>query len=558
MFDRDSRFFSLSKTIVQDFLQSVVLVDDRAHFDLPAHRHDQTGGSEPHDRLTTPTGRPAPRDAHEPGGAPIQDDIPDRDPDDAAHLLNAKRVIDSFAEKRMLCSVICPSQDDRPDLSDRLHNLARSADIIIIDWSLHGDSGAQTLEMLERLLDWTISDSEQLRLVVIYSGDQNFPNIPDDIEERLQPFNPLKEEDEFTITCGPVRITVLAKPGIPILKDQKNQCRIVKFENIADRVIEEFTHMTVGLIPNAILKSLTQIRQNTYKILQKFTAELDAPFLTHRVLLPTPEDAEEHLTTLITAEFLAILEEGNIGNTVNAEAIRTWVESAGKDFFLQFGKETRHLSEAEICTLLEKGIEKWNVEGVSKSAKNRSYKYLSAMFHLRPSEFQALDEEFALITILRSYYEQRTRSLTLGTILKHHNSKELSYWLCIQPHCDCVRIESERDFPFLPLKALKQTDENFEILLKTENGFLKFSINRKPYDLKMIRFAPSSSETITMITANNHSGIHYFQSTDAQEYQWVGELRAELAQKFAHEYATSLSRIGVNESEWLRLQAPKR
>ena len=36
------------------------------------------------------------------------------------------------------------------------------------------------------------------------------------------------------------------------------------------------------------------------------------------------------------------------------------------------------------------------------------------------------------------------------------------------------------------------------------------------------------------------------------KYYWLGELRFDFAQKIINEYSSEISRVGVNESEWLR------
>ncbi len=46
-----------------------------------------------------------------------------------------------------------------------------------------------------------------------------------------------------------------------------------------------------------------------------------------------------------------------------------------------------------------------------------------------------------------------------------------------------------------------------------------------------------------------------FTDTCGKRYKWRGELKAEFAQRIAQNFADSLSRVAVDESEWLRRMA---
>ena len=48
-----------------------------------------------------------------------------------------------------------------------------------------------------------------------------------------------------------------------------------------------------------------------------------------------------------------------------------------------------------------------------------------------------------------------------------------------------------------------------------------------------------------------------FTDTCDKRYTWQGELKAEYAQRIAQTFSTTLSRVAVDESEWLRRMAEK-
>jgi hypothetical protein len=47
----------------------------------------------------------------------------------------------------------------------------------------------------------------------------------------------------------------------------------------------------------------------------------------------------------------------------------------------------------------------------------------------------------------------------------------------------------------------------------------------------------------------------FFRDIKEQEYKWLGELKPSHAQRLSYYMTASLSRIGLDESEWLRLWA---
>jgi hypothetical protein len=64
------------------------------------------------------------------------------------------------------------------------------------------------------------------------------------------------------------------------------------------RLIDEFVELARGLLANVALGSIAAVRDETHRVLARFHAGLDAPFLTHRLLLVTPDDAEGYVVDL--------------------------------------------------------------------------------------------------------------------------------------------------------------------------------------------------------------------------------------------------------------------
>ena len=555
MFSKDLPFFLRSKQVAEDFLQTTVIVDDQAIFDVVS---DEKKGLQPvlTEELKIPsrkaratldsksikeTGISTPAPVSRGGGS---------------HVLDAQKVINTFAQKRIVCSVIKPSRDY--DWQSSVEKLAINTDIIILDWELDKDSGEKTLNLLKKILKAAHKAPAQLRLLAIYTGEPGIVGIAAKIKSLIVndlkiDVQKLQEQDSgFALVYASTRIVIFSKPGTTSLPPEYIG-RKVEFDELADRVTAEFTEMTAGLVSNVAINSLALIRNNTFKILNSFSTYLDAPYLTHRALQVNPEDAEELLTELVAEEIRAILEEESVGSGANIEVIREWLLATRDANVILRLDDQISFTITEIVNLLSSGIN--DCVKISRTKRTNPHKLpLTEMF--KPQELfgQALDERFSLLTIIRTHYQKKKPKLTFGTILQKVRDKR--YWVCMQPRCDSVRIESERAFPVLPLE-ISGADQKFRLVLMDENtSHIRVSLADKPYGLNLIKFMSRAEDHGTII-AKSEKGNYYFTSTNRVKYRWVGELRTEQAQRLANEFAANLSRVGLDESEWLRLWATK-
>lgn len=121
------------------------------------------------------------------------------------------------------------------------------------------------------------------------------------------------------------------------------------------------------------------------------------------------------------------------------------------------------------------------------------------------------------------------------------------------PICDSQRLKREHDFPFWKLKNNTKcglAQKRSGIVVEVEEGTVSLAAGGKVRDMLWITsFAPSDSE---WVTATNIDGYFKFE-TEGLEIQWVAELKPLHAQRIAAHMGTEVSRVGLVESEWLRL-----
>ena len=509
--------------IAERFLLTVVIVDDEAQIpDLPR----------PSGTLTAPDRRTS---------AQAQD-VTSGTNEVNVHSLDARTLVDSFAKHGLICAVIAPPEDDAL-AADTVLPASRRADMVILDWQLHQDNGEKTLELLKKLLK--DDDVGRLRLIAIYTGESNLPQIGETLKEELaqkgwefSSGNPYVE-----LTHGHCRIVIYAKSQTPLRTDLKD--RAISEDDIPKRLIGDFANLTNGLLPSIALTSLAAVRENAHKVLDRFSPELDPAFLTHRACLPISDDSQQHVVNLLDSELHAIMDDATMGiDPAGFEAVEDWLESTfGKDKKFRFGN--KELSFDDVLRLLEEGLDRNN------SLSDKAFRFLSQGFSKNDNDSENLDQQLAWMFNFRTVSKSLPPILQLGTTLQKQDQEGKSeFLLCMRPRCDSLRLQNEEAFPLLPLIDPKQNQ--IQLVLKTgQNEFIRRSVCTNPSQWSLPRFAPDQSKKC-VVAEESADGQFFFTSTDMEKFTWIGELKAEFAQRVAQHLASGISRVATNNSEWLR------
>lgn len=577
-------FQDVSREIVQEFLQTVVVVDDQAHLS-----NNDTIGTLPE---IIPSSIQEPIDANsfdseEDLGAIT--DVPEN-----LHPLNAKTLNDSFAEKGLVCAVLRPDPDeveisDNPSLENthliygKTLQAAKRADLVILDWNIYGHYGEVTKQIISEIVQHDIAE-ERLRLIAIYTGEPDLENYIQQVAESLNGNGNIEclvtyNHTKFMLTCGPVKIIVLGKKDVlvgAVPSEYRNSFATV--EELPGLLIEIFTNENMGLLSNVCLTSIASIRKKTHKLLGKFNPYLDAAYLTHRLLLKHPQESEQHLIPLITEEILAILQDNEVGKLANIAEIRKWFEYKRCiiDFKerADFGRNNAKCTET-LTNLLDHGLNNHSLTDKSKKVqkyfaplldqnhKNHLAKLnmLTDLFSSSGTHGEKIDNEFSRLTKLRTRYSSPLPRLTLGTIVKTDDNGTTTYYLCIQPRCDSVRISSSgKSFLFLKMTAPSRGNR-FDLIIEDNANSVRLNYNIRSESIVTFFMKPPSGKD--EINASEISGKFVFPAKikipgrTPHDYQlmWVADLKPDQAQLVANKVSAQLSRVGLNDYEWLRRQS---
>jgi hypothetical protein len=330
---------------------------------------------------------------------------------------------------------------------------------------------------------------------------------------------------------------------------------VVTVEKLPTQLVEMFAEAASGLLSNAALRGLTALRDGAPAVLRAFGPSIDPGFLAHRLLLPRPSDAEDQAVALLAAEFGAMLESAGIEAEVNREAIAAWLNEQGIT------------SDAQITAALWDSVFKPSVGsgrfdavvsaldvGISASLANGRRFFLQKdgfrsaaadLFTTTGADGALANARFAHLMSIASRYRSDAPALGLGTICEGEDQ----VWISMQPACDSVRLRGPVDFPTVPLKEV--TDDGEFALVVIDRGLPRFfNLPTKFRDVRMRTFQPDSSRG--EVVADATDGDWEFKDQGGQSHRWVGMLREQHAQRLVRRFAERLSRLGLEESEWLR------
>lgn len=535
-------FTDISKDIVCDFLHNVVLADDRIEFKseaLPSVIISATRESVAETK-TVPEIKISER------------------------AVNVKPILDEFVSKGIPCSFLVLNNTVQPKIYSK--NLKKS-DALILDWQVESDGGNFILQILDSLIG---KDKNSLRVILIYTG---FPNLKSIIQKIKDKFSEILFETDPTHGCsirhGSTLISVYAKTDLSV--DPALSNRVVNEKQLVEALISEFTSITSGLVSNVALRSISVIRQNTHRLLSLFNKELDPAFLAHRGSLPVVDDASDLLKESILNSIKAILDYNYIEYDCSIIPIKKWINSfsfSSKDLLLN--KQTLKLSKTEIIRWQKDGFIKMVKDVWSKQfpSINLDENKLMNLFKFEIHKFTLnhflpdglvnndFEEKFSVLTHHKSNYANPTYlpKLTLGTIIQGKLTKH--YWLCVQQKCDSVRLNDQpRRFLFLPLLVPKDNGK-FNFLIPTDTSFVKVKVDLNTHSLRTIKFTRNKEGAVyarKFGKSDNFFFIQYYKErTKDENFKWILDLKDAHAQRISNSYAAKLSRIGLDESEWLR------
>lgn len=519
--------------LVQDFIGTVLFVDDR----LTPNNTPEAGGEE----------QAAPIGDALIGAVELEVPIiPQADP----HVLRIKELSDSCSSLGILCSLVntdaISDAGQQTALAEKIVKLSRKADVIVLDWELEQqgsgiDKGATATCIIDKLKS---DNKDRLVLVCIFSAE------------------PERNINIKNLGGDHVKVIFVSKTAVNA------------YEELPSKMCKIFSEMHFGLLPAAAMSALQIIRDNTHRLLSQYSSGNDAAYLSHHCWLGHPGDAEVFITELLAASFSDLIRGNeNVMKSVNIDTLGKWLESKKtslKDIELKIpGISKRKINHKIRQQWLQKGVSSWLKEECNKKKNGKELKRklkqwetshsisLISYFDNIVDKDKILKKEadFARFGshVLFDKPDKNPNScfLTLGSIIKKKGSNK--YFLCLQPVCDSVRLNNEKNkFIFISLGKCEKCNDiraGFHIIVHDKSDvFLK--VSEKTSQLKIFEFVP---ETLTgKVVVRTNDDINGFENNLATQFTMLAQLRNEQARRIATRFLHDITRVGLNESEWLR------
>ena len=474
---------------------------------------------------------------------------------------------------------------------DNLSLVAKKADITVIDWQINLDDsvginekngeedaedddprGPHTLKIIREVLLDLSTGSRSLKLILIYTGESGLYDITDVIFDDLTKFGLSNvQKGDCEVFSDNMKILVVAKPAFEgngskskFKYNPKLNKKIVSYADLPNFILSEFTKLTSGLLSNFVLRSLTVLRENTFRLIDLYKKDLDPSFLSHRLLLPNPDDSKEQLIEILSHSIQALLNYNKSGETVSVDNIKKWIDTRKFTKSISISNKELKVDTSFIKEWASNGFRKacelkWTASGHGDVTDTQKEKFEKKERELHKDgsrlirmdgEDEGIDSQFSILTHHKSNLRQPSfvPKMSLGTLIKEEGKDR--YYLCIQARCDSVRVLKERKFLFLPLETVADSKSKFHFVVEDNGTTVLLKIIKEAFELKTIKFKPSpKSETVLASSENDH---YYFSSNWEEKFIWLADLKDAHAQRVANNFATQLSRVGLDESEWLR------
>ncbi|MBU0485390.1 MAG: hypothetical protein KKB30_12870 [Proteobacteria bacterium] len=552
-----------------NYLQSVVFVDDKIYVHQSPQDNENIIPNSFSGLKSQYTDETASTEKNNAGHEEENSSVKHDNAIEGSEVFHPRDLMESFARYGIVCALYEPRKGFKSDPTSDLFCLCERADVVILDWDLHTDDGDGVSALLAELIKKSAAAlPHHVRLCALYTDRPNLHQIMDRLLEKLtQQGCPVDViEEKLQLISGATRISIFGKPhtaGRP----PEDKPYEVEEADLADTVISEFASLHHGLMPAFALHGLASVRRNTKRLMDRFDAKLDGAFLLHRALVLDDRDAFDELPDLLSDEILAVLEDTRLNReTVSkiasaaieqlpiVKAGRTWTNSAGKALDcdpifreLLLGGETKFRASLKKSNQ-EKELGKGGFRGITAQ--------LLKDFDEKLNSGESWAERLAALFCNRTQYGDDGRKLSFGTVVRHKNNEESpwEYSVCLMPICDSQRLTEPWNFPFWRLKADAKSGNvgkrNGIVIIDPENNTQCLAAGGKIRGmLWQQKFIPSQGGTV--VAKRNDNRFRF--DVQGMIIEWVAELKPLHAQRIAAHMGTEATRIGLVESEWLRL-----
>jgi hypothetical protein len=545
-------FTHYSRQIALNFLQTVVAVDDNIDFGVR-----QSSAVE--DEVIV-----EPDEDEVASGVAVQPENAAENVGPLTQSLYYQELSLAFANEGVVCGGFTPEMGGDHSLQ-KIVNTSKNADITILDWQMNdaGVNGKLATETINEIAKNDFNDGGRLRLICIYTAE-NIADVIDSLLESLRQYDPVRNEARI----------LLRDPNLTHWKIELISKNETSESELTKKLIDSFTELTRGLLSNAALAAISEVRDKTHHILHKLNPSLDSAYLSHvfgllsleKVREQCHEVAFDYAEELISDELKSLLQiSKDLKRTLSEEVLNKWPEyinSADEDSYFTLehsSNKTVSFGNARLHSLFSvKTDEEFdalktplNIVSIDKFGKRPVVFKLnnntgSPLHDLCAIECQRRDGNF----LPQDFFP----ALKLGTIIKLRGKEK--YYLCLQPLCDSTRITETKSFLLL---SVEENQINFTHVVKHKGAHIFLKIKTSTELITTVKFHHDPvTRAITARLEEEGSKLFYSAIGEFHEeeviFDWIAEFKIGIATSIVNELSAKISRVGLDTFEWLRLK----
>lgn len=496
--------------------------------------------------------------------------------------VDAQILTEAFLRQGMVCGIYQPPEPSDEDGLSEFLKVCENVDVVIVDWHLNRNhSTEQAKRLIENILMEDLK-SPRLRLICVYTSQSDLDDLATELLAHLRRNTYLRSceiisDNRSTIGDGDLLKIVFANKGRKDVLESSD----VSFPeaDLPEWLVSEFAQLSRGLLRTACLGAVAAVRSGIPHLLSHFTPAIDGAYMGHRLMIPEANDSNSFLEGLICDELRNIVWASKaINSFAGQDASSEWLKKRsnekpfesceGLEIPLKWVEEIHDYTSKnsgtyrkEIIALLQMKLRD-SGEGLTNVNCEALFDNIARLFFTDETEFMDSMLCFGeLQSISKAYKKQMfyesevPPALMQGSVVAPLSANgSLPYGLkpkyrllCVQPPCDCVRMEANvpRRFPFLVLSPEKQ-QPTFVI---DGRGY---SAEFKPSNQVVLSFVGSKGHSV--VRANRNEDEWIFKSTEF-ECKLVASLKPMHAQKATSALAARSTNIGFDEFEWLRIRS---
>ena len=523
---------------------------------------------------------------------PLDDASPRNPLDDDTYpsqdSFSAPKVVDGFYQLSIVCGLYQPKTSEflNGTVPQSLVDLCDHSDVFILDWKLKDNQPDSPVPVLiEQLLrrDESCGEPRAVRFCAIYTQEALgavFSALHSEIKARFPQKTAEKDLPNYRIHLDGLTIRLYRKTDAP--EAEGNPMRFVPSSDLAKTIIQDFVDEYEGIMSATALRGIAQVRDNTKRILDKFPKEMDPALVLHAGLTMHDADISKDITSLLSDETAAVLADTQIPSDDIYALCKEYVERECPDDFLSSIKDTPGLVPLDVSSgdIRSFFIQVFNDKKFPK--KTTVFEPCKKNLHLHKIDINLLEALANLVRkkiipnatyrfgALSALFCQKTnygktKLLRFGTVVGTVSEGDVpaEYYLCLMPTCDCLRLKDidkrtdtkvKHRFPFWRLEKVSSDHQgrNYGVMILDGEEYSPYCVKGK------IR------QNFALYEFYSEGGIVKFDESlcvknwdGSIHFKWAAELKSAHSQRMAEYVSREFSRVGLIESEWLRLQVDR-